>query len=286
MDNAAHIIRKNAISELTGYSILKSEATFEVDLLLLELFNYSKKDFLVYPDKIFDTKSIEKFNKIIKKRIQTNAPIQYLINKAYFMGHDFYVDNNVLIPRPETELLVKESLNIANNISAANILDIGTGSGCIACMIAINSNQTGITASDISDKALKVAKTNASNLNVKNKIKFIQSNIYSNIKNKFDLIISNPPYIPPIAKENMQKEVLEHEPHLALFTEDQDGTYFYKQIIKNSLNFLNHNGYIAFEIGINQSALIKNIFEEEKFKNIKIIKDCSNISRVISAQIN
>lgn len=286
-DQSLKNVRQNAVSELIRNGISQIEATLEVDILLDHIFGLKRKDIIGYPDTILQENKLAKFYNLISRRVNEKLPVQYLTHKAYFMGYEFYVDENVLIPRPETELLVEEVVNIARSIpdKKLSIIDIGTGSGCIAGMLAKNLDSN-IVASDISEKALEVAKYNAKNLGLEDRISFRHSDIFSNIEEKFDIIVSNPPYIPIKERESLQFEVSGHEPHLALFAEDEEGISFYKKLISQSKDHLNKGGYFAVEIGISQSQLIKDVLEHFEFKNIRIIKDFSNIDRVIIAQLN
>jgi len=243
--------------------------------LILESVNFSKKDFLL--DKTLSDEKTHKINELINIRTEKRIPIQYLLGYGYFMGEKFYVDPSVLIPRPETELLVQK----VAELNGKTILDIGTGSGCIAIMLKKLSDKT-VTAIDISEKALETAQKNAKNLSAD--VNFIHSDLFSNIEQKFDIIVSNPPYIPKSTMPEMQQEIKEHEPHLALFTKDAEGVEFYKKIIEQSQKHLKENGYLAFEIGIGQHKIISQILEQNDFKDIKIIKDFAQIERIVIAK--
>ena len=275
-------IKNNAVSKLKEGGIFSSEAIAETDILLNFVFGVAKKDIILNPEKVLEAEKLETFNSLINRRIKEKIPVQYLTNEAFFMGEEFYVDENVLIPRPETEILVEEVLKLVSK-NNAKIIDIGTGSGCIACMIAKNLEAASIFASDISEKALKIAELNAERLGVKDKITFINSDIFKNIGSteKFDVIVSNPPYISILEKQNLQPEVVLHEPHRALFTEDEKGISFYEKLIFQAKNQLNKNGYLAVEIGIYQAADVIKIFKNAGFKEIKVIKDFNNIERIV-----
>lgn len=293
MDTIAQI-RRDSITKLINADIEQNEAQIESDILIQQVFGLSKIDIFSNPDKKISKDLIDKFNFNLKRRIEEKIPVQYLINKAIFMGREFYVDENVLIPRPETEILVKEVLKLIKQKQNPNIIDIGTGSGCIACMLAILTNSREesselrdnrkIIASDISEKALEIAKQNAKSLEVFEKINFIHSDILADIEQTFDIIVSNPPYIPIREKENLQKEVSKHEPELALFAEDEKGISFYEKLIKQSTTKLNIEGYLALEIGINQSQYIIDILRKYNFDDIKVIKDFADIDRFIIAK--
>ena len=193
------------------------------------------------------------------------------------MGEFFKITPDVLIPRDETEILVQRAIEIIKKENLADILDIGTGSGCIACTIAKQTEAT-VLGVDISTDALRVALDNVTQLGINNRAIFRKSDIYSKIREGevFDMIISNPPYIPQGTE--LEKEVL-HEPHIALFAED-NGLYFYKKIIEGAPQFLSPKGYLMFELGINESEAVKTLMEQN-FENIVIEKDLAGIDRII-----
>lgn len=267
---------------LIDAGIEKNEANAEVKLLLEHFCNFKTIDILF--GKKLDTSKLNLVKEKVQERIRTGNPVQYIIGFADFMGEKFIVNKNVLIPRDETEILVTKAIEIALKTNSKKILDIGTGSGCIACSIAkaIDGLILGI---DISKEALDVANKNAERLILNKRVSFKESDLFSNLEGeKFDIIVSNPPYIPPQEKANIQKEVLK-EPDLALYTKDNKGLEFYEKITQNAPKYLNKNGYILFEIGINQSEDVKNLLLKNGFKNIQIEKDLANIDRVVIAQI-
>lgn len=269
---------------LTDSGIEPNEANAEVKMLLEHFANYGVKD-IVMGNKLTDEKLC-----IVKEkaelRAKTRQPIQHIIGFADFMGEKFIVNQSVLIPRDETEILVRKAIEIINKNNFKMALDVGTGSGCIACMVA-KYTDCQIIGLDISSDALNTALDNASKLNLFNKAIFRKSDIFSNIKDgeKFDIIISNPPYIPPSEKENIQTEV-KFDPELALYTTDEKGLEFYEKITKNAPKILNSKGYLLFELGIGQSSDVKSIMEKSGFSNIEIIKDLAGIDRVIVGYLN
>lgn len=269
---------------LTDSGIEPNEANTEVKMLLEHFANYGVKD-IVMGNKLTDEKL-----RIVKEkaelRAKTRQPIQHIIGFADFMGEKFIVNQSVLIPRDETEILVRKAIEIINENNFKMALDVGTGSGCIACMIA-KYTDCQIIGLDISSDALNTALDNASKLNLFNKAIFRKSDVFSNIKDgeKFDIIISNPPYISPLEKENIQTEV-KFDPELALYTTDEKGLEFYEKITKNAPKILNSKGYLLFELGIGQSNDIKSIMEKSGFSNIEIIKDLAGIDRVIAGYLN
>lgn len=263
------------VSILVSAGIEPQEAAKEVKMLIEHFCNYSAKDIIM--GKPLDYEKLKIVRQKAEQRARTREPIQYIIGKAYFMGNFYKVTPDVLIPRDETEIVVRHALDIIEKNGLKSALDIGTGSGCIAC--TLSQSGCNVTASDFSSRALAVAKDNAKNLF--QKINFVESDLFENIEGKFDLIISNPPYIPKDTE--VQKEV-SFEPKTALFTSEETGTEFYKKIIEQGKNYLNEWGYIVFELGINQSDIVKSYFEDYNYKEIVVIKDLAGINRVISAK--
>jgi len=270
-------IRSYILKNLKDINIQESEVSAETNFIMRNYLNINN----IYIDNEISNEQIKNLNFILKKR-KSGMPLQYIIGISEFMGEKFVVDENVLIPRPETEILVRKAIEIAQQNNLLKILDIGSGSGCIAIMLAKSLQNTNITSIDISEKAIDVAIRNANKLNVN--VNFIQSNLFENINEKFDIIVSNPPYIPPQEKANIQKEV-SFEPDLALYTKDNQGIEYYEKIIAQAKNYLNKNGYILFELGINQYKIVKTLFLDYNFHDIEIIKDLDNIERVIYARI-
>jgi len=268
---------------LTDSGIESNEANVEVKMLLEHFANYGVKD-IIMGNKLTSDK-IELIKEKAKLRAQTHQPIQHIIGFADFMGEKFIVNPSVLIPRDETELLVKTAVEIIEKHNLQSALDVGTGSGCIACMIA-KLTECRIIGLDVSNDALNTALDNASRLNLFNKAIFRKSDIFSNIKpdEKFDIIISNPPYIPPSEKLNIQQEV-KFDPEIALFTSDDKGLEFYEKISSQAPDLLNNSGYLLFELGIGQAADVKEIMSVSGFQDIKIFKDLAGIERVIAGKL-
>ena len=220
------------------------------------------------------------FNKVIDKYINEKLPIQYILGYAYFYGNKFNVNKNVLIPRPETELAVEKAIEAIKKNRYKKILDIGTGSGAIAITIAKAIPDVFVTAVDISVDALEVARCNAKVLEVEN-IEFKVSDMLSNVDGKYDLIISNPPYIAYDEIDDIDEIVYQNEPHLALFA-SENGVYYYKEIIRNLKNYLNENGMVVFEIGQKQGQIIKDYaLSLYPSVDVKIIKDYNSLDRIV-----
>lgn len=256
----------------------------ESKIILTEVSGLSYEELLISNDIPNQDKILE----IATLRAKTLKPIQYLIGHSYFMGEKYIVNENVLIPRDETEILVNSCYELLKNkTDKIHILDIGLGSGCISCALAkkLKEKDIEILGVDISLEAIETALNNIDKLDLVRKVIVRKSDLFSRIRDceSFDLIVSNPPYIPISLKNNLQKEV-NFEPQSALFASDEQGIEFYQKIVETAPKYLKKDGYLAFELGINQAELVKNLLEKD-FKNIEIIKDLANIDRVIYAQI-
>jgi len=215
------------------------------------------------------------------KEVAAGKPVQYITNKQEFMGLSFFVDENVLIPQPDTEILVEEAIKYANQIKEnVEILDMCTGSGCIGVALAKHVKNAEVTLVDISTKALEVAKKNAKENEVKEKVNFIQSDMFENIKSKFDVIVSNPPYIKTKVINELDLQV-QNEPHLAL-DGGENGLKFYEILINEAPKYLKENGKIFLEIGYDQKKEVEELARNSKlYKEIETVKDLANNDRVI-----
>ena len=273
---------QDIVKILTDAGIEQNEANIEVRMLIEYFAGYSLID-IISGKKLAEEK-LKIVEQKAKLRASTRQPIQYIIGESDFMGEKFIVNPSVLIPRDETEILVRKAIRIINDNDYKTVLDMCTGSGCIACMIAKLTNATVIGA-DISFEALETAYKNMENLKLFNRALFRKSDLFSKIREdeKFDVIVSNPPYIPQSEKKNIQKEV-KYEPDIALYTKDEKGIEFYEKIIKEAPKFLNDGGYLLFELGIGESDLVKDLFIQAGFVDIEITKDLADIDRVISAK--
>lgn len=269
---------------LTDSGIEPNEANVEVKILIEHFAGYGVKDILL--GKKLDSEKLKIVEDKARLRAQTRQPIQHITGFADFMGEKFIVNPHVLIPRDETEFLVRKAVEIINKNGYKMALDVGTGSGCIACMVAKHTDCQ-IIGLDISTDTLNTALDNASRLNLFNKAIFRKSDIFSNVKpgESFDIIISNPPYIPPSQKTHLQKEV-SFDPETALFTDDEKGLEFYEKITSRAPKILNNGGYLLYELGINQAADVKRFMENAGFNAIEIIKDLAGIERVICGKLD
>jgi len=268
---------------LIDSGIEPNEANIEVKMLIEHFADYSVKDIIM--GKKLESSKLEIVKEKAELRAKTRQPIQHIIGFAHFMDEKFIVNKDVLIPRDETEILVRKAVELINQNNFKMALDVGTGSGCIACMVA-KYTDCQIIGLDISRDALNTALDNASRLNLFNKAIFRKSDVFSNVKpgESFDIIISNPPYIPPSEKANIQMEV-KFDPELALYTSDEKGLEFYEKISQGAPNILNKGGYLLFELGIDQVKDVEQIMLNNGFKEIEIIKDLAGIDRVIAGKI-
>lgn len=277
------------IKELILYGTRKikenniENANLQAKLLLSSILNKPKEYLIINQEKEIKNKEEETYKKGIQKIIE-GYPIQYIIKNQEFMKLNFYVDENVLIPQPDTEILVEEVINITKKNENLKILDMCTGSGAIAISLAKYIKNSKIYAIDISKKAIQIAKKNAKQNNVYEKIVFLESNMFEKIpKLKFDIIVSNPPYIERNIIENLSTQV-KYEPLIAL-DGGIDGLDFYKIISDNAYKYLNQNGNLCLEIGYNQRKSVTEILlKSNKYKEIYCKKDLENNDRVIIAK--
>ena len=271
------------IKELVDRS-LKKLSNAEVEdfrnkffILTEKKLNLSKEVILSHGDNEIDVDKYEMLEPYLDKIIE-GIPVQYLVNEQEFYGLKFFVNENVLIPQPDTEIIVEEALNIISD--GDRVLDLCTGSGVIGVTIA-NKKNVNVVASDISKKALEVAKINADNLG-DSKVTLVESNLFENIEGKFNVIVSNPPYIKKDVIRTLSKEV-QNEPIIAL-DGGIDGLDFYKKIVEEALNYLEDGGYLLLEIGYDQKEEVLNLVINKNYKDIRVRKDLSNNDRVVIMQ--
>jgi len=278
MLNASNIFTLLKTSEefLTLHNI--KEAKLDAEVLLCSVLNIKRSKLFTMRSDSLTQIQLKQYEKYLERRSH-REPVAYISGKSEFMGLEFNVNSNVLIPRQETELLVEEVNNQIKINNYKDILDMCTGSGCIAVSVAF-SNDVFVTAIDISKAAVDIAANNAVINKVISRIEFLISDMFDNInKKKFDIIISNPPYITREEFKTLEQELL-FEPKNALVAED-DGLFFYNKIAENSKEYLNNNGIIVVELNSNMSQKIVELFEKYGFVKIKIIKDYANLDRVL-----
>ncbi len=249
----------------------------QAEMLLAILLDVNSLELLLMLERVIDKEIVNKYKTQVLM-VKDNVPIQYVIGNVDFYGNKFIINKNVLIPRFETEELVENTINIIKDMFdyPINIIDLGCGSGCIGLSLKKKLDNVNVTLLDISKEAIDVAKLNANNFNLD--VKFIQSDMWDNVVNKYDVIISNPPYIRN--DEEIEKIVYDNEPHLALFG-GVDGLDLYRKIRKDILNHVNNRFLIAFEIGDQQKEDVVKLFSD--IENIEIItkKDLSNRDRMV-----
>ena len=249
-------------------------------LLTQKLLNISKVQLIIKSEDEIEAGLENKYKNMVNKVVQ-GTPLQYITNEQYFYGLKFYVDENVLIPQPDTEILVEEVINIINlfkDKGNIKILDMCTGSGCIGISLAKNIKNSKVTLVDISKKALDIAKKNAEENNVN--VEIINSDMFKNINEKYNLIVSNPPYIETSVIKTLSKEV-QNEPNLAL-DGGKDGLEFYRILASKAYKYLEEDGFLIMEIGYNQKEAVTKILEEaKKYKNIYSKKDLTGNDRII-----
>ncbi len=252
-------------------------------LLLQYILKKSRQYLIIYDNEEIGKKEQWEYFINIEK-LTKGVPLQHITHSQEFMKMDFYVNENVLIPRPDTEILVEEVIKIAKNIDRPKILDLCTGSGAIAISIEKNLANAEVFAVDISEKALEVARKNANRLEAN--IKFIKSNLFNNLKKmKFDIIVSNPPYIKKEDIKLLSSEV-QREPEIAL-DGGSDGLEFYRKITKQAIEYLKFKSYLCFEIGYDQKKEVLEIIEKEKhYIDTYCKKDLCGNDRVIITQVN
>lgn len=275
-------LRKGMIQLKTGNI---TEPNLKARLIMQYILNKPRQYLIIYDDQVLTLRQEVDYFKAIKRLIN-GEPIQHITHQQEFMKLSFFVNEDVLIPRPDTEILVEEVIKIAKKIKAKNILDMCTGSGAIAVSLAKYLDNVEITAVDISTKTLNVAKKNAKNNEVENKITFIESNLFENIVNeKYDIIVSNPPYIKKDVIKTLNKEV-QKEPKIAL-DGGYDGLDFYRKITHQSEEYLKFNGYLCFEIGYDQKKdVIKIINDERKFTGTYSKKDLCDNDRIVVTRLD
>ena len=255
-----------------------TDPIYETRRILSDLLNKDLSYLVSHDEDLLDSKIENKYFKILEKR-QKGIPLQYILGEEDFYGRTFKVIEGVLIPRQDTEISVEKILNVIENNQINNMLEIGCGTGIVSISVDLEIS-VDVTAVDISEKAIENTRINKEKLN--SKIKIINSDLFSNINEKFDLIYSNPPYIKSCEIENLQVEVKDYEPRLAL-DGGEDGLFFYRSIIKSSPEFLNHKGFLVFEIGHDEAEDICNLMKD-KFE-VEVYKDLNNLDRVVVGQL-
>jgi release factor glutamine methyltransferase len=268
---AAEILNENA------------DARRDAALLLGFVLNRERAFLIANDDRNLSDEEIERFFELIERRV-SGEPIQYITGRQEFFGLEFEVNENVLIPRPETEILVEAAIEILREKENPYFCDVGTGSGCIPISILANLENAKAVAVDISSGALAIARKNAEKHQVAERIEFYESDIFAVFENqKFDLIVSNPPYVPNKDLPDLPREVREHEPHAALFGGDV-GTEIITQLLTEAPKFLIENSYLMFEIGFAQGEAVRAMVDPNVWQLREILPDLQGIPRIVVLQ--
>jgi len=289
-DKIEKTYRKEFLELLTKSIVyLKKQGSKEAKLDAEHVFSYILKVSRMEMTLKFERGITEAEKKEIRGMLveigKNKRPLQYVLGFEEFYGYKFYVDESVLIPRSETELLVERCIKLMDGIEEPKILDIGSGSGAISITLGKELPKSMVLGVDISEKALVVANKNKLENNATN-VKFIKSDILKGVEyKKFNLIVSNPPYIPDYEYEVLEEKVLKYEPKLAL-TAPNNGLYFYEEISKNAPDHLVKGGYLAFEIGYNQGEAVKKIMEKNDFLNVEVYYDYAEHERMVIGKLN
>ena len=254
-------------------------------LLLEHVSGLSRAMYFVRDREEMEESCREQYEEAIRKR-ESRVPLQHITGVQEFMGYEFHVNEHVLIPRQDTEILVEEADRAADDTGAKRILDVCTGSGCILLsLLKMNENRTG-TGSDLSEPALKMAEENRRLLEIpEERAAFVQSDLFERIEGTYDMIVSNPPYIRTEEIRKLQEEVRLHDPYGALDGKE-DGLYFYRRIISEAGGYFEHQGTLLFEIGYDQAEDVKRLMEEAGYRQIYVKKDLAGLDRVVGGVYN
>ena len=275
-------ILTQAFKKLSNSNI--KNANLDCEVLLSNIINKDREYVILNPKKNLDKKYIDIFNNLIDRR-KKSEPIAYLINKKEFWKETFYIDKNVLIPRPDTEHIVEEVLKLTQNNSKSHVLDIGTGSGCILLSILKERKNFIGTGIDISKKCIKVSKYNAKRLELDNRTKFYISDVDNFLIGKYDVVVSNPPYIENLNLKYLDRDVVNFEPKLAL-SGGRDGFSEITKVINKTSGLIKKNGVFVLEIGHNQKNKVTEKLKAKGFYIKKVLKDYGKNDRcIISSKI-
>ena len=274
LNEGINILQKNKIAN----------PQLDSEILLSNSIKRDKKHIILNPKETLNSEQLEKFNSLIERR-KKGEPIAYLINKKEFWKDEFFVNKDVLIPRPDSELIIEQVLKIYLKDVQLQVLDIGTGSGCILLSILKERSNFYGTGIDISKKSINISKFNAKQLNLTNRVKFFHSSVDNFNNGKYDIIVSNPPYIEQLSLKYLERDVVNFEPKLAL-SGGFDGFSKIRKVINKASILIKKNGKFILEIGFNQKNKVIKILKEEGFYVNKAIKDYGNNDRcIISTKI-
>lgn len=275
-------LREIILEGREAFAEISQTANIDTELIVCHVLGIKKLDILMEPDRQVGEEEVKTLREMFKKRT-SGVPVQYLVGTEGFMGLDFLVTPSVLIPRPDTELLVEKIIDLIDNRTGARILDIGTGSGAITVSLAYYLKSSLLDTVDISKEATAVAKQNARANGVSDRVTFLNGDVFDPIEpgTNYDVIVSNPPYIPSKDIDGLQVEVAVYEPRLAL-DGGLDGYDFYRRIIKQAPAYLNDKGILAFETGHDQARTIAELMDQDgRYENVSVHKDLNGTERVV-----
>ena len=257
------------------------DANLDAWLLLEYVSGISRSWYFVHEDEEISENDIEEYQILIEQRGK-HIPLQQLTKEAYFYGMKFFVNENVLIPRQDTEVLVEQVLSLSKEKENLKLLDMCTGSGCILLALLANLKQASGTGVDLSEKALEVAQRNSKELGIE--VSWVQSHLFDKVSGSYDIIVSNPPYIETSVIEGLMDEVKLYEPRMAL-DGTEDGLFFYREITMQAGKYLKNNGILAFEIGYNQGKAVSEFMKENGYKEVQVLQDLAGLDRVVTGRI-
>lgn len=257
------------------------DANLDAWLLLEYVSGISRSWYFVHEDEEISEDDIEEYQILIEQRGK-HIPLQQLTKEAYFYGMKFFVNENVLIPRQDTEVLVEQVLSLSKEKENLKLLDMCTGSGCILLALLANLKQASGTGVDLSEKALEVAQRNSKELGIE--VSWVQSDLFDKVSGSYDIIVSNPPYIETSVIEGLMDEVKLYEPRMAL-DGTEDGLFFYREITMQAGKYLKNNGILAFEIGYNQGKAVSEFMKENGYKEVQVLQDLAGLDRVVTGRI-
>ena len=266
-----------------GKAVLKKSGVAETEpdawLLMEYVFDIDRTWYFLHQEEEAGEEKAEQYARLLEKRAQ-HIPLQQLTCQAWFYGLKFYVNEHVLIPRQDTEILVEEVLKEARGRKGLKVLDLCTGSGCILLSLLEHLEQAQGMGADLSEQALLVAEKNAQIQGKTKQTRFVRSDLFEAVCGQFDILVSNPPYIQTAVIRELMDEVRLYEPRMAL-DGHEDGLYFYREIAAHAGEYLKGNGILAFEIGYDQGEAVSGLLEKEGYREIRIVKDLAGLDRVV-----
>ena len=257
------------------------DANLDAWLLLEYVSGISRSWYFIHENEEISEDDIEEYQILIEQRGK-HIPLQQLTKEAYFYGMKFFVNENVLIPRQDTEVLVEQVLSLSKGKENLKLLDMCTGSGCILLALLANLKQASGTGVDLSEKALEVAQRNGEELGIE--VSWVQSDLFDKVSGSYDIIVSNPPYIETSVIEGLMDEVKLYEPRMAL-DGTEDGLFFYREITMQAGKYLKNNGILAFEIGYNQGKAVSEFMKENGYEEVQVLQDLAGLDRVVTGRI-